>query len=45
MRHSYLDVEECLVVIFADKWGLRQKIVVLKANIEDSFETTCPITA
>jgi len=28
-----LDVEECLVVTFADKWGLGQKIVASKAKI------------
>jgi len=28
-----MDVEECLAVTFADKWGVGQKIVALKASI------------
>jgi hypothetical protein len=35
-----LDVEECLADTFADKWGLGQKIVALKANIVISVEDT-----
>jgi hypothetical protein len=33
MGHSFWDVKECLAAIFADKWGLRQKIVACESII------------